>query len=188
MRFSLGFSGRNLAHTLSRWGAELRSAFILGDEDFIPRVWNFDLSDIDSIYPWWGVTFSRLNVHSALFLHIGRICWWQMAFEIRGDIDYPGLIIKDIFVGRLPAPMFSFGEYGDLPAFGKCYPWKSSYLGSMNMEVPVQVMRWKDQLLIRPGILFQVWPPPPTLSVFAGNMTTYIEAYGFYFTKDLPAR
>lgn len=182
MRVKLGFESRNTNQLLSKWGAEIRSLFFLGDEDFKVRLWGFELPDI-SEFPVGGVTFSGLDIKSANFIHVGQLCLWNLAFNIQPSANLTGVLISNIFGVRLPRPIYE--GTGALTAFGRIWIWRATAFSTINMEVPPQLTYYKGGICIRPGL---TPAPGGAFYTYGGTMPTKFELTGFYFTKDLPRR
>ena len=172
MRFSLGFSGRNLAQTLSRWGAELRNTFVLGDEDFEWLDWEIPLSSIGTVSP--GVTFSNLNVELAKYLHIGTVVFWKVVLHVQASADFmylefappPPTVYENCIIGSGVGAVLNTSAYpgSNLYAYGF-------------VHAPVDAFRFV--------------PCPAPAMVFytaGGTLISSVFVYGFYITDKHPGR
>lgn len=184
MRLSLGFSSRNVVQTLSRWGAELRSHFFLGDEDITPRDFSFEVTDLSSSTA--GIGFSNLQIIESRYIHLGNLCFWTLTFNVLLSADATSVIIAFGDKWGLPSPDHdvepSFSA-GVSPAFGRVYFSRAAAFGAVNLITPPEVLFTKRSMFIRPSP-----NPPATFYTAAGTLATKFQMSGFYFTKDLPRR
>ena len=186
MKLSLGAGFSDVTRLIARWGAELRSTFFLGDEDFVPEPWSFDQSQLATNTA--GVTFSDMELECAWYRHVGKECLWSLSLTVTGSADYADLIIpapppKPL----LPPPQTWNGYAGRVPAaFGSISPCQEATLGAVNLTVAPVVSNNganNTDLVIAPSLT-----PLMTCYTNAGKAKTTYKLAGLYFTLDLPRR